>query len=283
MPHAVIVGVDGSPESRAAAEWAAGEARLRGLPLSLVCVLEPVPEPVVRAPLLGAETRQRWSDRIPQEYAEELHVRHPDVEVGLRWLTGRPGQLLPGLARDDRALLVLGSRGLGGVAGALLGSVALAAVAHAERPVVLVRAGVPAAREGAEDLAGDPCSRAARRPVVVGVDAGQPPVSVLAFAFDAAARRRTSLRVLHAGAGQGPTAAVAETLRPWCRAFPHVTIVDEVRPGGAAPHLVAASWDASLIVVGRRSRRFPVGTRVGPVTHGVLHRAVCPVAVVPHA
>lgn len=50
MARTVIVGLDGSPESRAAAEWAAREAKLRGLPLKLVHVWEPVPEPMAQAP-----------------------------------------------------------------------------------------------------------------------------------------------------------------------------------------------------------------------------------------
>ncbi|MFD8653846.1 universal stress protein, partial [Streptomyces mirabilis] len=57
MPRTVTVGLDGSPESRAAADWAAREAKLRGLPLKLVNVWEPVPEPIAPAPLLGPDTK----------------------------------------------------------------------------------------------------------------------------------------------------------------------------------------------------------------------------------
>ncbi|MDX2784964.1 universal stress protein, partial [Streptomyces caniscabiei] len=56
MSRTVTVGIDGSPESLAAAAWAAREARLRALPLRLVNVWEMVPEPMGRAPVLGAET-----------------------------------------------------------------------------------------------------------------------------------------------------------------------------------------------------------------------------------
>ena len=61
MTRTVTVGLDGSPESRAAAEWAAREAQLRGLPLKIVHVFEPLPAHVAQAPLLGAETVQQWS------------------------------------------------------------------------------------------------------------------------------------------------------------------------------------------------------------------------------
>ncbi|MDX2860211.1 universal stress protein, partial [Streptomyces scabiei] len=56
MFRTVTVGIDGSRESLAAAEWAAREARLRALPLRLVNVWEPVPEPMGREPVLGVAT-----------------------------------------------------------------------------------------------------------------------------------------------------------------------------------------------------------------------------------
>ncbi|MEU2520121.1 universal stress protein [Streptomyces pseudogriseolus] len=75
------------------------------------------------------------------------------------------------------------SRGLGRVAGLLTGSVSLGVVARATRPVVLVR----------PDAGGD-----ARRDVVVGVDVIEPCDELLAYAFEAARRRRARLRALHA-------------------------------------------------------------------------------------
>ncbi|MGW2643261.1 universal stress protein, partial [Streptomyces sp. NPDC001348] len=114
MPRTITVGLDGSPESRAAAEWAAREATLRGLPVKLVQVWEPVPDPMAQAPLLGAETHQHWTERIPRETAEGLRLRHPGVEVTTQQLTGRPDEALVGAA-EDADMLVLGSRGLGGI------------------------------------------------------------------------------------------------------------------------------------------------------------------------
>ncbi|WP_031061719.1 universal stress protein, partial [Streptomyces sp. NRRL WC-3774] len=52
--------------------------------------------------------------------------------------------------------------------------------------------------------------------------------------------------------------------------------------GSAGRHLVHASRDAALVVVGRRNRRSHLGGHVGPVTHAVLQHAATPVAVVPH-
>ncbi|MEV0552491.1 MULTISPECIES: universal stress protein [unclassified Streptomyces] len=300
MPRTVIVGLDGSPESHAAAEWAAREAKLHGLPLKLVNVWEPAPTPVAQAPLLGAETQQHWSERIPREAAEGLRLRHPGVEITAEQVYGRPSEVLARPAQDA-ALLVLGSRGLSGIGGFLVGSVGLSVVAHAERPVVLVRAGEQAADEHAMDPSGIPSAATPFRPVVLGLDPDSPDDSVLAFAFEEAARRATALRVVHGwslppyyayglSADLGlheeivlqQTARLTETLRPWRQKYADVEVVEESRSGSPANQLVDASREASLVVVGRRVRHNPVGAHIGSVTHAVLHHATAPVAVVAH-
>jgi nucleotide-binding universal stress UspA family protein len=292
MPRTVTVGLDGSSESRAAADWAAREAKLRGLPLKLVNVWEPVPEPIAQAPLLGPETHQHWSERIPREAAEELRAAHPEVDVLIEQVTGRPAEVLTDAAKDAEPL-VLGSRGLSGVGGFIVGSVGLAVVAHAERPVVLVRA------EG--DTSDTDSHVPPSRPVVLGLDTRAPDDTLIGFAFEAALLRGTSLRVVHGwdappyivhgmapdfelnaqiAAEQG--AALTEALGPWKRKFPDLQIVEDSLSGKAADHLVDASSEASLVVVGRRIRRAALGAHIGPVTHAVLHHATAPVAVVPH-
>ncbi|MGW3507575.1 universal stress protein [Streptomyces sp. NPDC000994] len=301
MPRTVTVGLDGSPESKAAAEWAAREAELLGLPVRLVHVGEPVPEPPAQAPLLGAETYRHRTERVPREAAEGLRLRHPGVEVRAEHLPGRPAEILTDEAADAE-LLVLGSRALGGLGGFLAGSVGLSVVARAERPVVLVRAGEQAADEHERDPAGIPSAAAAFRPVVLGLDTAHPDEDLIRFAFEAAARRGTSLRVVHGwypplyyGYGvpadaellTSPVVAEAarltEVLCPWRRKYPDVEVAEVSRPGSAAELLVDASREASLVVVGRRERRNPLGARIGHVTHSVLHHAAAPVAVVAHA
>jgi nucleotide-binding universal stress UspA family protein len=76
--------------------------------------------------------------------------------------------------------------------------------------------------------------------------------------------------------------ALAAVLVPWRAKYPAVEVSAESRAGSAANHLVDASHEASLVVVGRRIRRSPVGAHIGPVTHAVLHHATAPVAVVSH-
>ncbi|MFF4764032.1 universal stress protein [Streptomyces sp. NPDC001292] len=300
MPRTITVGLDGSPESRAAAEWAAREAELRGLAVKLVQVWEPVPEPMALALLLGADTHQHWTERVLREAADSLRSRHLGVEVTTEHVTGQPAEALPRAARDAE-LLVLGSRGLGGIRGFLVGSVGLAVVASTERPVVLVRAGERATDEPAVDGTGVPSTAAAIRPVVLGLDAGSPDAALLAFAFDAAARRNVPLRVVHGWnpppyyaygmalepavereTAKADAAAVTEVLSPWRQKFPGVEVVEQPHFGSPSLLLIEASRDASLVVVGRRIRRASFGARLGPVAHAVLHHAAAPVAVVAH-
>ncbi len=71
-------------------------------------------------------------------------------------------------------------------------------------------------------------------------------------------------------------------LHRWKEKYPAVQVIEESLPGSAAVHLVEASREASLVVVGRRIRRRPLGAHIGPVTHAVLHHATASVAVVAH-
>ncbi|WP_340375288.1 universal stress protein [Streptomyces sp. SS7] len=300
MTRTITVGLDGSPESRAAAEWAAREAQLRGLPVRILQVWEPVPDPTSQAPLLGAETRRRWSAKIPRHAAEGLRLRHPGVDVTADQLTGRPSEVLSDAAKDAE-LLVLGSRGLSGIGGFLVGSVGSAVVAHTECPVILVRAGEQATDEHETDAAGSPSAATRYRPVVLGLDVDHLDASMIDFACDEAVRRDTGLRVVHGWSLppyylDGPTtdlerydevahwhaSALGEALHAWRQKYPSLDVVEEFRTGSPTGLLIDASRTASLVVVGRRIRRRPFGGHIGPVTHAVLHHATAPVAVVAH-
>ncbi|MFF7475759.1 universal stress protein [Streptomyces sp. NPDC008092] len=300
MFRTVTVGLDGSPESRAAAEWAAREARLRGLPLRIVHVGEPAPVPVAQAPLVGPETRQQWTRQMPRESAEGIRLRHPGLEVFTEQLAGNVAGALCDAA-GPAELLVLGSRGFGGLGGFVVGSVSLAVVARVERPVVLVRAGEQAADEHRMDPAGVPSAATPFRPVVLGLDVGHPDDTLLEFAFDAAARRESPLRVVSAWPETAASSyrfpgdvelqddlershrsALAEALRPWRQKFPGVDVTEASRCGSAAQAVVDAARDASLAVVGRRIRSGPLGAHIGHVTHAALHHIAAPVAVVAH-
>lgn len=217
--------------------------------------------------------------------AGELRERHPGLSVSSRLLPSGP---VPGLvaAAEESDLLVLGSRALGGVAGYLLGSVGLTVAGVVERPVVLVRA---------VSAASTP-----RGPVVVGADVRQPVDSVLGFAFEEAARRRTPILVvyvqqlpLHAGMGPAMVPdfrlsmapeiqrSVDVMLEPWRAKYPDVEAVARVAVGSAGLELVAAAREASSWSWWR-TRRSTLGAHIGSVAHAVLHHSPVPVALVPH-
>ncbi|MFF1370075.1 universal stress protein [Streptomyces virginiae] len=288
MKHHVTVGVDGSPESRAAARWGAREAVLREVPLRLVHAVDWLISPSVPAP--GREAADRWTDEALTDAAEDVRRRHPGLEVSTRCLSGRPAAALAAEAADA-GLLVLGSRGVGGLVGFLIGSVSLSTLVATETPVVLVR--VSDAPEEAQ------LTRYGQ--IVLGVDIHEAADKVLAFAFEEADRRGCALRAIHGWKmpsmyqyapffdpenereiGRTITVMLDEMLMPWRHKFPSVSATHEAFEGPAPVQLVRAAASADLIVVGRRLRRSPLGVHLGSVAHAVLHHAAAPVAVIAH-
>ncbi|MEU4493378.1 universal stress protein [Streptomyces sp. NPDC023998] len=176
-------------------------------------------------------------------------------------------------------------------------SVTTGVIAYAERPVVLVRT-----REQAEDEwlpvpSSGPRLYEEYRDVVLGLDLTRPCDTLIEYTFAAAASRGAALRIVHGWSqppvfGPGSVAAVDpghgvppahaaprlldEVLRPWHRDFPAIEVKRQCVVGHAQDHLVDASKDASLLVVGRRIRRSAIGPQIGPVTRAVLRRATAP-------
>lgn len=291
----ITVGLDGSAESRAAAEWAAGEALRRDLPLRLLLATGRLPGAHAYGPhAVDPAIHRHWAERIPREAAATLRGRHLGLTVLAEHVAGPPVERLLEAAADS-ALLVLGSRAVGPLAGYLMGSVSQAVTARAEVPVVLVRSGAGPAGPG---TAGAPDGD-----VVVGLDLARPGDRVLEFAFDAAARRAAGLLVVHSrnrptvygeelAAGldidlDGELAAQEaddfdHVLRPWQEKFPAVTMTGQAVVGTPARHLIEAAATARLLVIGRHTPAPKFGPKLGPVAHAVLHHSSAPVAVVPH-
>ncbi|WP_263172465.1 universal stress protein [Streptomyces sp. SCSIO ZS0520] len=284
MTGQVAAGVDGSAESTAAAQWAAGEALARGVPLLLVYVEEWPYTPEI--PLPYADATAAEGERLLREEAERARERHPGLEVLTRHVRGGAAEKLTAAAQEAE-VMALGSRGLGRARGHLLGAVSLAVVGAARRPVVLVRAPEERPRPRAGGL-------------LVGVDLQHPSEDLLAFAFAQAARSGLPLRVLHAwtlpvsygqaavvdpGVGMEPAHRLrrdlSERLKPWQERYPSVECAAQVVLGSAAFQMAEASSEAELVLVGRRPRRVPFGPRTGHVVQALIHHSPAPVAVVP--
>ncbi|TPQ24171.1 universal stress protein [Streptomyces sporangiiformans] len=289
MNRPITVGLDGSPASLAAADWAASEAGRRALPLRLVhaWIWQPHDVPVTQ----DLDTQKQWAHSFLREAEQELRERYPGLTIGSGLIADTATQVLLDQA-EEAEMLVLGSSAHGAVAGFLLGSVGQQVLARAKNPVVMVRAkpGSASERDGGQ--------------VVVGLrDLSERPDRLLEFAFGAAAARGTALRAVHAPDlpslyGYGPAVgrlasreggitgqaeqALAHALQPWREKYPQVPVAHTVDLANASGVVLRAAAQAGLVVVGRKVHRPSLGMRIGPVTHAVLHHAAAPVAVVPH-
>ncbi|MFF9641600.1 universal stress protein [Kitasatospora aureofaciens] len=284
MTSTVVAGIDGSPASTAAAQWAAEEARRRGATLRLVHAWPWLTDGV--SSYAEPDDLPAAAQRILTEAADTVREAHPELTVRTDAVLDAPvdGLVAAGAEAD---LLVLGSRGRGGFTGLLLGSVSMAVAGRSGTPVVVVRDTGQGHGPSGE--------------VVVGVDAHAPEEEVLAFAFREAALRGARIRAVHGwdlpplfgyAGGAVPATEVEQlealeaklltlALAGQREQHPAVEVVEDVRLG-AARGLVETSAEAALVVVGRRRRSIELGPRLGRVAHAALHHAEAPVAVVPH-
>lgn len=287
MARPIVVGVDGSAESLAAARWAAREALLLRLPVHLVHAWGWHPQ--LPAPLdVGARSR---AEDIVREARTAVEGAYPQLAVAARMpMEAADAALLAHAAGAE--MLVLGSRGHGAVSGFLLGSVGQQVLARAQCPVAMVRAGAPG-EEG--QVTGD---------VVVGLqDVDHPAEPLLRFAFTTADSRHAAVRAVHAwnlpsDVRYDPQAvrlvdddgtavareqrALADAVRPWERRYPRLRVFQQVVRGNAGGVLAEAASGAAMVVVGCQAHRSRLGARIGPVAHDVIRHAPVPVVVVPH-
>ncbi|MFH8750844.1 universal stress protein [Streptomyces rimosus] len=285
MERPVVVGVDGSDAGMHALDWAAEEARLRGLPLRIV----------------HASLWERYGEGAAEEKKGEERVLSEAVERAARWAGGSqvtaeavPEEPAVALTVESRAaeLLVVGHRGRGELASLLLGTVSLTAAGRAHCPVIVVRG---------EGRTGPPPGRGGR--IVVGVGEGAGSEATVAFAYGEAALRRGEIEAVHVWRCPGSDLAeesgphnkrreehirrasdtLEAALAPVACEHPEVPVTPRPAEGNPRDVLLAAAAGADLLVVGAERHRHTRGLQLGPVNHAVLHHARCPVAVVPHA
>jgi nucleotide-binding universal stress UspA family protein len=137
----ILVGVDGSPGSRKALSWAAAEAADHGADLVVMNVWEHTLLPPAGSLSVSEkyvpDLSQRTADELVQLIKEELG-EEPSVLVQPRVKQGTPAKVLIEES-SDADLLVVGTRGHGGFAGLVLGSVSQHVAAYAQCPVTVVR------------------------------------------------------------------------------------------------------------------------------------------------
>ena len=267
----IVVGTDGSAHADQAVSWAANEAFRKGRPLHIVHG-HPVPN--------GSPTYMEDGERV-LEMARQLAVEgRPDLAVTLERTEDRAEIALATHAKGS-AEIVIGHRGRDGFQGLLLGSVGLRIAGHIPGPVVVVR-GNPECKHGAVALGLDgfdvshaaieyACQSAAacgRRLIAIEV---QQPCGALNGDSDGALTEHVM-----AGAAR----QLARLMEPWRARFPELAIDEKVILGHPVGVLVDASATVDLLVVGSRGMHTQRSALVGSVSHGVVHYAHCPVAVV---
>ncbi|TDB99272.1 universal stress protein [Actinomadura sp. 7K534] len=272
----ILVGADGSAPSDLAVIWAADEAARTGRSLRLVHVVETAMLDVPGRTTDGiVEELTESGERILRD-AEVLALRRqPRLAVETEVVQDQ--NVPDGLRRfaRDAAAVVVGHRGRGGFTGLLLGSTGLRLTGGYPGPVIVVR--------DRADITADE--------VVAGVDLDEDPEPVLDYAFATAAAREAPLRVVHVrqpaplavearvdrrDATETARERLTSVLAPWRERYQDVKVSEEVFIGHPVDALATASANAGLVVVGSRERLIPLGS----VSHGVLHHARGPVAVV---
>ncbi|HWY00478.1 MAG TPA: universal stress protein [Mycobacterium sp.] len=281
----IVVAVDGSPASNAAVCWAARDAAMRNVFLTVVHAVvtptatwPPVPYPDSLARRLEDEGKKAVMDAM--KIAEDAMPADRKVTINRELVYSTPALALIKMS-DEAEMIVVGSSGRGLLARGVLGSVSSTVVRHASCPVAVIR--------DEDQLLPDP----QHAPVLVGIDGS--PASELAttIAFDEASRRGVDLMAVHAWsdvavldlAGLDWAAveaeaerSLAESLAGWQERYPDVAVHRLLVSDRPARQLVEKSATAQLVVVGSHGRGGLTGM-LGSVSNAVLHSVRRPVIV----
>jgi nucleotide-binding universal stress UspA family protein len=293
----VVVGVDGTPGSRAALVYAWLTAAAQDATLEVVGAysvdtywLDPYVFDVTVGDAIRRSTEQAVSRLVEEVRSDPAVSEAPEVPVRTVVESGAAARVLLDRS-EDADLLVVGSRGRGGVRSAMLGSVALHCVIHARCPVVVVHPTTTVAVEPAR--------------VVVGVDGSERSRAALVQAVTEAARRGGQVEAVAAYEPADSWTEMSSALLPSAdeirsaverraRAFVEDVLAgpsgdgDGDRPAvhvrivEGQPHDVLASRarGAALLVVGSTGRGELRSLLLGSVAlHCAMH-APCPVMVV---
>lgn len=277
----VVVGADGSDNGTAALLWAADTAVAYGLPLTVLHA---------RPDATGTPTLFDEPTGVLGESVRLAHAAHADLQVRALQMPDAPVQSLLA-AGADADVLVLGSRGVEGFRGLLLGSTTMHVAPYAQCPVVVVHSG----REGAvpfeagDDEIGNPGQ------VVLGYDGSPASNRAAAFAFRHAQAIGCGVVAVSVEPGRGEpetewihpesatpgsdTSAFHSPVIVTASSFPDVPVSFVSGSGRPAEVLLSEALGAALLVVGSRGSGGFSGLVMGSVSQKVLAHADCPVAV----
>jgi nucleotide-binding universal stress UspA family protein len=282
----LLIGVDGSEDSRTALRWAANLADELGLPLRAMWAWHYPSDTILRLGRIDLPDADRTDELIGQQLDHLLVDVLGDAAADVEPAVGRgpAAAALLRAAEEGARSIVVGSRGLGGFKGLLLGSVSRQLCEHAPCPVTVVRR-----RE--------PDTPIRLRTIVVGTDGSVHAADAMRYAAELARDSGAALVVANA-AGPGDVVhprdvdphidlAVRRTLvEGWSGPIRelgvehHVAVVE----GDARTALldVAADHDADLLVVGSRGHGPVTRLLLGSVATSLVQHSELPVTVVPH-
>lgn len=287
----IIVAVDGSDAAKTAVRWAANTALKRQAPLRIAAsytmpqflYAEGMVPPQELFDDLQGETQDKinQAEDIAREIAPDITIEHTIAE-------GSPIDMLLEMSKEA-TMIVMGSRGLGGLSGMVMGSVSASVVSHAHCPVVVVRQDNPVNEQTKYG------------PVVVGVDGSDVSEHATEYAFAEAAARGAELVAVHTWIDMQVQASLAglaaaqeqwdtieaeqrellaERLEKFTEKFPDVKITKVVTRDRPVRALAEASEGAQLLVVGSHGRGGFKGMLLGSTSRALLQSAPCPMMVV---
>lgn len=271
--YGILAGYDGSAGSEQALSWAVREARSRGTRLTVCHAFGPgYPVPDGEDAVLDL-ARRRGERLILSGHRQAQHLMGTG-EVRSLLVAGSAAAVLCERSQDA-SMVVVGARGLGGVAGLHLGSVSSQVAAHASGRVIVVRGHW---RPAAGFVPGA---------IVVGANGSPPSRDALDFAFEEATLREAPVLTVCALADAPGSLGGADNRREqfedaigrWEKNHPEVAVTRRLAHGGARDALLTAAHDAQLLVVGSRGRGGIAGMTLGSVSIAMLHHAPCPVGV----
>jgi nucleotide-binding universal stress UspA family protein len=284
----VVVGVDGSASSTIALHWAAREAELRDVPLTLVHVVAPTAGPWRESSVLPewAHQQREHGHRVLDDARKiiEERPRHTQLRLHCEMPSAHPVSALVDLS-EGAEMVIVGCLGTGTLRGRHLGSVSSGLIHYAHCPVAVIHDGI--------SLDADTTG-----PVLVGIDASPKSDSAIAVAFDEAARRNVGLVALHAWKdvsvfdpvvsfkGDGwpalhsqEEAALERRLASWIERYPDVPVRRLIVRGEPGRPLIDQSRAAQLVVVGSHGSGGFAGMLLGSVSAAVVLLARVPVIV----